>query len=494
MDNEKIMKSVSLSKSLFIRGLQCHKSLYLNKYRPELKDEISDAQMALFQSGTEVGILAQGIFPGGTEIPYEGLSHQEQLDLTQELIRKGATTLYEATFQYEGVFIKADIIHKSDSGWEIYEVKSSTELKPVHVNDVAVQYYVLSGSGIDISKACLVLINNQYVRNGNIDIHELFAVEDLTEEVKDLQSSIGEELARQKQMLSLDEPLIDIGSYCNNPYTCDFKGHCWSHIPEDSIFDIRGRVANKFDLYRMGHLSMYDVPESYLSPDQIIQVRSNISKCMSVNKKALKAFLNTVKYPLYFLDFETFMMPVPPYDGIRPYQQIPFQYSLHRLDDENAELKHSEFLAWPKQDPRRDFIEQLIRDIPLNACIMVYNKTFEKGVLKSLVSWFPEYADTINTMIENIVDLMGPFKNKDYYHWQMNGSYSIKSVLPALVPELSYAELEINEGGLAMNAYHLMNQLEDPEEINQIRKALLEYCGLDTLAMVKILDKIENVL
>jgi hypothetical protein len=239
---------------------------------------------------------------------------------------------------------------------------------------------------------------------------------------------------------------------------------------------------------------MYDVPESYLSPDQIIQVRSNISKCMSVNKKALKAFLNTVKYPLYFLDFETFMMPVPPYDGIRPYQQIPFQYSLHRLDDENAELKHSEFLAWPKQDPRRDFIEQLIRDIPLNACIMVYNKTFEKGVLKSLVSWFPEYADTINTMIENIVDLMGPFKNKDYYHWQMNGSYSIKSVLPALVPELSYAELEINEGGLAMNAYHLMNQLEDPEEINQIRKALLEYCGLDTLAMVKILDKIENVL
>ena len=486
------MKRVSLSKSLFIRGLQCHKSLYLHKYRPELKDEISDAQKTLFQSGTEVGILAQGLFPGGLEIPYEGLSHQEQLDLTQKEIEKGTSTLYEATFQYEGVFVKADILYKSETGWEIYEVKSSTELKPVHVNDVAIQYYVLSGIGINVSRASLVHINNQYVRNGDINVHELFSTEDLTEDVKDLQSLIGEELAKQKKMLSLGEPEIDIGPYCDDPYVCDFKGHCWSHLPEDSLFDLRGSMANRYELYRMGCLSMYDVPEEHLSPDQLIQVRSNISKCASMNKRALRSFLKNVKYPLCFLDFETFMMAVPPYDGIRPYQQIPFQYSLHCLDDENAELKHIEFLTWPKQDPRKDFVEQLIRDIPLNACVMVYNKTFEMGILKSLAAWFPEHADRINTIIDNIVDLMVPFKKKDYYHWRMNGSYSIKSVLPALVPELSYAELEINEGGLAMNAYHQMNQSEDSEEIERIRDALLKYCHLDTLAMAKIVDTIKG--
>jgi hypothetical protein len=484
--------SIFISKSQFLSGLQCPKSLYLHKNHPELMDEISESKEALFQSGREVSIIAQDLFPSGVTIPYDDTSLSKQLAHTRTEIAKGTDALYEAAFSYEGLFIKTDIIKKGKKGWELYEVKNSTKIKDLHLEDVAFQYYVLTKAGIPVSKACLVHINNQYVRNGDLEVDKLFMPNDLTEAIIDKQELIEEEIKRQREILSKGMPEIDVGEYCSDPYDCAFMGHCWQHIPEESVFTLKGRGIKQFDLYRQGIIHLKDVPLTSLPTHGKVQLECYLDKKSVINKEALKEFLNSIWYPLCFLDFETFMGPIPLYDGTKPYQQVPFQYSLHYLKDENAEPKHFEYLATPNVDPRKELIKKLLSEIPENACIVVYNMTFEKGILNNLKNWFPEYSERIDDIISNLRDLMSPFKNQDYYSWQMQGSYSIKAVLPALIPELNYDGLEITDGDMAMLAYKRMCESKDPSEIETIRKALLKYCRLDTIGMAQILGKLRE--
>jgi hypothetical protein len=479
-----------LSKSLFVRGVRCHKSLYLHKYRPELKDEVSEDTERGFEIGYEIGDLAQGLFPGGVLVPYEGLSHEEQIEMTASLIAKGCKTIYEATFFYNGVFIKADILHHGDNGWDVYEVKASTEVKDYHLDDASIQYYVITGVGLPISRVFIVHVDNQYIRQGKIEVDKLFHKEDITTIAKEKQTFIVEEIERQRAMLKGDEPVINIGPQCEEFYPCDFIGHCWSHIPENSVFDIRGRFDARFDLYNNGITSMYDVPQEHLSEKQIIQVDAARAHSVRCDYKAIKEFIDSLWYPLYFLDFETFTRAIPPYDGLRPYQQIPFQYSLHHLNRKDDDLKHDEFLAMPNTDPRKKLIEKLVKEIPDNACVLVYNKSFEIGRLQELAVSFPEHAKKIEKIIQNIRDLIVPFRSYDIYHWQQGGSYSLKYVLPTMVPDFSYDHLDVQNGGMAMDAYAAMNQSDDPAQIAKIRQSLLEYCKLDTLAMVKILERL----
>ena len=479
---------VYLSKSLFVRGVRCHKSLYLHKYRPELKDEISQETESLFKTGFKISDLAQELFPGGAIVPYEGLSHKEQIKMTADLIVQGCQTIYEATFFYNGVFIKADILHQGDNGWEIYEVKASTEVKDYHCQDACVQHYVMSGSGLLVSKVFIVHVNNQYLRQGEIKVDKLFHKEDITAIAKEKQTFVIEEIERQRAMLKGNEPLIAIGPQCDQFYPCDFKGQCWSHIPDNSIFDLKGRMDSRFFLYEKDIVSMFDVPQEYLSTRQLIQVDAAKTQDVHYDHGAVKKFLDSLWYPLYFLDFETSMAAIPPHDGIRPYQQVSFQYSLHHMDQQWGKLQHDEFLAQPRTDPRKELIEKLVNEIPDNACVLAYNKSFEIGRLHDLADWFPEYADKIEKIIQNIRDLADPFRSYDIYNWQQYGSYSLKYVLPAMVPDFSYDQLGVQNGGMAMDAYATMNHSNDPDEIAKIRQSLLEYCKLDTLAMVKILE------
>ncbi|MEE8328970.1 MAG: DUF2779 domain-containing protein [Thermodesulfovibrionia bacterium] len=485
--------NISLSKSSFIRGLQCRKSLYLLKHHPELRDEISEAQQAIFQSGINVGIYAQKLFPGGVEIPFDKGSLSKQLALTKSEIKKRTKTLYEASFLHDNVFVKVDIVHKDKRGWALYEVKSSTGERDVYLDDVAVQYYVLKGTGLPVSKAFIVHINNKYVRKGKIEIKKLFKILDVTKRVEAKQDFIKGELAKQKKMLKGDIPQIDIGKYCSQPYECDFQGHCWQHIPENSIFDLRGRGVNKFDLYKQGIVHLKNIPLDSLNHHQGIQAHATLKKKILVDKGEIKKFIDSLWYPLYFLDFETFDCAIPPYDGLRPYQKVPFQYSLDYLEKKGGKIGHHEYLAPPNTDPRKEIIARLIKEIPQDACVLAYNMSFEKGVLKQLAEWFPEYMGKTDRIISNIRDLAAPFKSKDYYHYKMNGSFSIKKVLPILVPELSYDDMEICEGGMVSEAYMTMCQSADPSEVEQIRKGLQEYCRLDTLGMVKIVKKLEKV-
>jgi len=484
-----------ISKSQFMRGLQCRKSLWLYRNRPELRTQPDEAQQAIFATGTDVGLLVRKLFPGGTALDYEGSTFEEKIARTKDLIASGVNTIYEATFLYDNVLVMVDILHHGARGWVFYEVKSSTEVKDVHINDVAVQYYVLRGSGLPVSKASLVHINNQYVRRGDLDIKGLFIAEDLTSVAEEQQVAVKHELTGLQTMIEGECPVMDIGAHCSDPYECDFTAHCWAHVPKPSIFDIARLNSNKkFELYYKGIRSFKDIPDDFpLNPSQRMQVEAESSGKKFIDSAGLKEFLVTLSYPLYFLDFETFQSAVPLFDGTRPYGQIPFQYSLHAMDREGGDVRHYEFLAEAGADPREDLVKRLIADIPPDVCILAYNRGFEKGVIKRLAEQFPAYANRLMNIHDKILDLMAPFRGKYYYTKEMQGSYSIKYVLPALIPGQCYDGMAICNGGEAMNAYATLHLVKDEVEKAGIRKALLEYCKLDTFAMVTILDKLRQV-
>ena len=257
--------------------------------------------------------------------------------------------------------------------------------------------------------------------------------------------------------------------------------------------DLARRGANPWGFYRQGFLQLEDVPKDGLSPIQALQVEAYLDRKECINPVGIRDFLDTLWYPLCFFDFETFMTAIPLYDETRPYQQVPYQYSLHSLQEVSSELGHAEFLAPPNTDPRRPLVEKLVRDIPDNACVLAYNASFEKTILSQLADWFPEHRGKLNIIIDHLRDLAIPFRNRDCYHWRMKGSYSQKKVLPALIPEMTYQGMAISDGGMAMEGYHRMCKAENPVEIDTIREELLAYCRMDTFGMVRLYERLKKI-
>jgi len=495
------MSKYQLSKSTFIRGLQCEKSLYLYKHFYNLKDDIGPQQQAIFNQGNEVGILAQKLFPNGVDAsPESHFKMRESVAKTKEFIDNRETIIYEATFQFNGVLAALDILVKDDEGWKAYEVKSSTSISETYLYDAAIQYYTIVNSGIELKDISIVHINNQYVKNGAIDVHELFTIESVYDDVQQLLPNIPNKIERFKNVIGKESiPDIDIGLHCSTPYDCDFKGHCWKHIPEYSIFDISNLwTSKKFDLYNRGivTLDQIDLEDNPLNSNQQLQVISELNQTSYVDINNISQFLNDLKYPLYFLDFETLGPAIPIYDNSRPYQQLVFQYSLHIQHNKGDLPTHLEYLAnaSPDEDPRIEFIRQLIENCGTNGDILVYNIGFEKGKLNDLKDLYPQYDYEISSIINRLKDLMIPFQKQWYYTPEMKGSYSIKYVLPALVPELSYQDLEIQEGGTASTVFLQMTKGEFTGDIDKTRHDLLEYCKMDTYAMVKILEKLYEII
>lgn len=484
-----------LSKSRFVKGLQCHKALWLLTHRPELRAETTAQQQAVFDTGHDVGLLAQQLFPGGVEVQFEGVKLGEQIRQTMELIDSGARTIYEAAFSYENVFVKADIMHRVSGTWQMREVKSSTQAKEVYINDAAVQYRVVNGCGVPIESVGLVLIDTSYIRHGELEPEKLFKWEDITQEVLDRQDTVSAEIRRQQAMLSGSEPDMDIGPHCSQPYECDFRDYCWAHIPSPSVFDfVDIGKPDGFALYREGIIRMEDTPPEVLGWRQKLQLDGYLNQRNAVDIDATRAFLDSLWYPLHFVDFETtYMMAVPLFDGTSPFQSVPFQFSLHWQDTPDSSLQHRDFLAVDEVDPLEPFLLALLDGIPDDSCVLTWNKSFEGKILRDLAKFFPQHSRRIEKILENVRDMMAPFRSKHIYHWQFDGSYSIKAVLPALVPELSYKELTIRDGGMAASAWLELRATEDLVERERLRSGLLEYCHLDTLAMVKILEKMREI-
>jgi hypothetical protein len=483
----------SLSKSTFLRGSQCEKSLYLNKHRPELKDERSDSQQAIFDRGTSVGELAQQLFPGGVDVsPEFYYDYEPSIALTKQLIESGTEVIYEAAFQHDRVLAAIDILVKKNGEWKGYEVKSATGVKDVYILDAALQYQVITQSGIALTDISIVYLNKQYVRHGELEVEKLFSIESILEQVLERQPSIPIQIQRLKEVLTLPEmPATDIGEHCYAPYPCDFMGHCWQHVPNPSVFNIaRLKMKRATELYQQGIIRYEDLTDVIgLSDSQWLQVRAHLEGNEHIDREGLQDFLSTLSYPMYFLDFESFNPGIPLYDGTRPYQQVVFQYSIHYKSNSQGELRHTEFLASHSGDPRPAFIENLLKMTWMPGTILTYNQSFEILRMQELARDFPAYAEQLNERISRVKDLMIPFQQHRYYHPSMQGSYSIKSVLPALIPELSYDNLGITGGFDASLAFEQMiyDLTANHEEI---RRDLLAYCKMDTLAMVRVVERL----
>ena len=490
---------MTLSKSLYIRGLQCEKSLWLKKKKPEVLQAPGDGAQAVFDNGTLVGELACELFSGGERIEYTG-DFGSQMAKTKELIEHGAKVIYEATFCFDGILVMVDILRIGKDELVINEVKSSTSVKDVYIDDASIQYYVISSLGYKVSAINIIHIDNSYVRGEKLELDKFFHAEDVTEQVKQKQADIPQIISKFDEILSKDvEPDIDIGPHCSDPYNCDAWEYCWRKqrgIPEYSVFDIsRLRSDKKFELYKNGVVKFEDIKElDKFNASQQIQIRSELSGEQIIDKEAIKEFLDTLSYPIYHLDFETFQQAVPEFIGLSPYEQIPFQFSIHK-DDGRGNLEHFEFLAEVGADPKYELALNLIKFIPQDACVLAYNMSFEKRVIRRLAEIYPQISNELMAIHDNIKDLMVPFASKSYYHPKMQGSYSIKYVLPALVPEFESAYKDLNlihHGGEAMQAYAAMACMNEMQR-EAYKKALLAYCKLDTLAMVKVLEKLREV-
>jgi hypothetical protein len=489
---------ITLSKSQYIRGLQCHKSLWLYKNKPELRDTPNQAQESLFNTGYDVGELAKQLFLNGVEIEFDSSNFDGMITKTKELMDNGCEVIYEATFKENGIFAMADILVKNGDAWDIYEVKASTSVKEYHLNDASIQWYALSNS-INLNKAYIVHINNSYIRNEKLDTQKLFSIVDVTDEVQNRLYQIPFNFEQMDLMLQDEMPNIDIGTHCSDPNACDFQGHCWSHIPSPSIFNLYWMNGNKkFEMYYKGMKSYEDIPVDFsLNATQRLQVDTYKSKKPYINKKIIKDFIDTVKYPINFFDFETFQNAIPRFDNQRPYMQIPFQYSLHILYEDGT-IEHKEFLGDENRDPRNDLITQMLTDITPTGSIMAYNQSFEMSRIKELSNFDTNRKEELLALNERFVDLIVPFRKRGYYHPDFNGSFSIKSVLPAMFPnndELNYKKLgTIQNGGDAMDTFANLYLLKDNSKREEIRKDLLAYCHLDTLAMVRIFEKLREII
>ncbi|MEX2591061.1 MAG: DUF2779 domain-containing protein, partial [Chitinophagales bacterium] len=365
--------------------------------------------------------------------------------------------------------------------------------------------WVMDNCNYKPDKFFLMHINNQYVKDGAIEPKKLFHLEDITNQVISLQEMVGEKKSElQKILIQRDatsgipvrkEPEKEIGPHCGNPFECDYKAHCWQHVPDKSVFELyRG---SGWEWYEKGILKMEDIPEGVnLNTRQQLQVNGVKDAAVHIETEQIKEFLNTWEYPLYFFDFETINPALPYLDGTSPYQQVPFQYSLHFIAAPGAKPEHKAFLAQPEDyretavnDPTRALMDQIKQDIGTEGSIVAYNASFEKRILNFLGDRFPEEAAYIENLNSRFVDLLVPFRSGWYYRPEMNGSASIKAVLPALVPEMSYSNLEINNGDMASSTFEQMIY-QDHEDAGKIRQNLLKYCEQDTLAMVKIWERL----
>jgi hypothetical protein len=356
----------------------------------------------------------------------------------------------------------------------------------------------MNKSGFKPDKIFLMHINTAYIKDGDINPKELFTLADITNEVIGNQLWVEENLEDLKNILSTEiEPVVEIGKHCGSPFECEYKHHCWKHIPEQSVFSLYNPRGLDWKLYEQGIFKIIDIPENVsLNHRQNLQVSGQKIAHSHIDKTSISEFLNNWEFPLYFFDFETIFPALPVLNGTRPFQQVPFQYSLHILEQYGDKYSHKEFLAEPKDfneisvDPRKKLIEQMKLDFGEIGSIVAYNATFEISRLKELADAFPEDRDFIESIIKRFVDLLIPFRNGWFYHPEMGGSASIKAVLPAIAPEFNYKDLEISNGGDASNIFlSMINNKFIGDEIFT-RESLKKYCERDTLGMVIIWEEL----
>jgi hypothetical protein len=489
-----------ISKSTFLMGLQCAKLIW---FRYNAKDQIpapDESTQAIFDQGTEVGELARQLFPGGMMVAPGIFAPDQVIAQTRQAIRE-RRPLYEAAFVFNGGYARTDIlVPVSGDAWDLVEVKSTTSLKEeVHLPDIAFQAYVLSGAGIKLRKCFLAHINKEFVRHGAIDPQKFFTLEDVTRPVSVLSREVEEQLGAMQRVIGVKtHPEIQIGPHCDNPYACPLHDHCWSFLPEASVFTLYRGGKKSFRLLKQGVQHLENIPADFaLTDNQAIQRAALLAGKPHIDRPALAAFLSQIEYPASFLDFETIGTAIPLFDETSPFQQIPFQFSLHILRQPGAKSRfdpeHRQFLAEGMADPRPEFMRQLRDALPAAGSVVAYNASFEIGRLNESCKLLPEFKPWLRKVTPRIVDLLLPFRGFRYYHPQQHGSASMKAVLPVMTGQ-GYENLAIQEGGAASREFlRVTFGKVDEEERRRVRQQLNEYCGLDTMGMVQIVRELAKL-
>lgn len=480
-----------LSKTKYMNGLQCPKLLWFICNDPEKVSEPDASTQSIFDQGHLVGELAKKLFPEGIDVPHDDF--KLNLSRTQQLLSQGRT-LFEAGLMKSGLYSRLDILKPVGEGeWDIIEVKSSTGVKEENYHDVSFQKLCAENCGLTINKCYLVFINNQYVRQGEIEPGQLFTIQDITAEAATAGEGIDGRIASMLETISSEKcPEVPVGSYCSHPYDCPVTW-CREQLPENNIFNLYRGGKKCYDLFYSGILHIKDIPDDVrLSRVQEIQKSCDISGDPYIEAEAIREFLDTIREPVHYLDFETINPAVPLFDGVRPYQKVPFQFSLH-IRDQRTGMRHYSYLAEGPDDPRPQFLQRLKAFIGPAGSIVTYNQPFEEGVLKDLAGAFPEHGEWIEGVRGRLVDLLRPFQSFSYYHPGQNGSASIKSVLPALTGK-SYEGMAIGDGEAASRAFLNVTYGEATQEERElVRNELEKYCGLDTEGMVWIMEKLGKI-
>jgi len=473
-----------LTKTAYLAFTQCAKYLWLDTHQQELASAPDPAAQRRLRAGQQVDLLAREQFPNGHLILYRPYP-EDMAPLTSQAIAEGAETLFQATFAVDDMLVKVDILTQTEVGWHLIEVKSSTQYKEVeHLPDIAFQVHVLRRAGLRITQASLMHLNSDCLAP---NLSNLFDFTDVTTSVEAFMPKVAADTAVMRQLLTQSAPpLTGIGRHCTRPYACPFYEHCWQNVTGLTIYDIPRLDAQKErPLQDAGILYLADIPPDYpLTATQRAFVDFYVRQHIQIDRVAIQQALAELQFPLYFFDFETIDYAVPTFEGCKPYQQVPFQYSCHILAEDGTVI-HCDYLHTDADDPRRPLAEALIGHIGETGSLIAYNIPFERGVLHHLAGHLPDHAERLLAMAERLWDQL-PIFRQHYRDYRFGKSNSLKSVLPVIAPHLSYAILDVSNGTQAQVVWEAMIGQGDTAVKQQMMEQLREYCHLDTWAMVEI--------
>ncbi len=477
-----------LSKSRILDYLQCPKRLYLSVNQPKLALEPAD-QLERFETGKKIGRLARAIFTDGILIASNNVDLASAAELTRLAMRDHPDRpLFEATVEHQGLLVQSDILIPDGCGYRMIEVKSSTEVKDHYLQDSAVQTWVLENAGVKVNSVAIMHVDNgfAYVNSGNY--RGLLKEVDVTESIQTFVEQVPMWIEDCQHLLQSSMPVVDIGKQCDKPVECPFKGYCGagqSEYPVHLLPNAAGKRAAEL-LKAEGYEDLRDVPIGKLENENLERIRRVTVSGVAELDAAAGQVTAALPFPRYYLDFETIQFAIPIWPNTRPYQQLPFQWSCH-VEMTAGQLEHFEFLDVTGESPLRRFAESLIETLGGDGPILVYNQTFEKSRIQELAIMFPDLAPQLTSILDRVVDML-PIARQYYYHPAMKGSWSIKAVLPTIAPDLDYSALgEVQDGGSAQVAYAEAIANETPaDRREELRHALSIYCGLDTMAMVRL--------
>ena len=500
------MEALFLTRTRYLNGLICPKMLWLRVNR---REAFGDAAISVqsVENSKNVQMLARQLFD-----PVKVIEHGEYA-VMEEVTKKAFSelrslytegsllpALAHAAVSFQNCHCLVDLVAlRPDGGAELYMVKAASHISAAVREDLSYQYYVLRMAGFPVKKAAVLYVNRDYELQEEIEPGKLFREMDLTGEMKKRMPAVRDTIAKLRIYMTQErEPGRRLSEGCFSPYDCSCFGFCGKDLPSPNVFQLAGtKLEDKIRFYNQGRVGFEELSGSPgLSATAALQIRCELEKGpLQADRDAIREFLRSLWKPLYFLDFEAFQPVVPKYAGTKPFETIVFQYSVH--GEEENELLHREFLGNPASDPRRELAENLVRDIPGNACILAFNASYEKKRIAELAVRFPELEEPLMRLHAHIVDLMPLFQKKQVYDRRMQGSYSLKAVLPALFPEdssLDYRNLSgVNSGGEAADAFQELLRLEGGKK-EALRAEMLRYCELDTYAMVKIVEKLRELL